>query len=213
MRAGIVALGVAALAGVAQAGPQFAALDFVSVSPASGASVFVNGEGSSVVGLTGDLGPFFPGAFSVTFGLTFDSFSVSGDGVMSMLSFQPSNLNGALQVTNAEISAQLYNGAEHVSSLTSSGQAAAGARGNGSFDVYTLAQAFSRDGAAPFEFIGDHGSIQVTIDFLWSGVGPNDTLRLDVLEGSEIAYLAFIPSPGTVAVMGLSALGVMRRRR
>lgn len=213
MRAGIVALGVAAWAGVAQASPQFAAIDFVSVSPASGASVVVNGEGSSVVGLTGDLGPFFPGAFSVTFGLTFDSFSVSGDGVMSMLSFQPSNLNGTLQVTDAEISAQLFNGAEHVSTLTSAGQVAAGARGNGAFDVYSIAQAFTRDGAAPFEYIGDHGSIQVTVDFLWSGVGPNDTLRLEVLEGSEIAYLAFIPSPGTVAAVGLGALSVLRRRR
>ena len=202
-----------AAAGTATAGPQFAALDFVSVNPVSGSSITPTGEGSSTVGLTGDLGPFFPGVFSVSFGLTFDSFSVNGDGVAALLSFQPTFASGQLAVTSVTIAANLFDGADPVSTMSAPGEVANGSSLDQAFDVLGVAHSFSRSGAGAFEYIGDHGTIQVTLEFAWTGAQNGHTLGLELVDGSEVSYLAFIPAPGVATVMALGGVVGLRRRR
>lgn len=202
-----------AATGTATAGPQFAALDFGSVNPVSGSSITPTGEGSSTVGLTGGLGPFFPGVFSVSFGLTFESFSVNGDGVAALLSFQPTFASGQLSVTSVSIAAQLFDGSDPVSLVTAQGEVASGSSLDQSFDVLGVAHSFSRSGANAFEYIGDHGTIQVTLEFAWSGAQNGHTLGLELLDGSEVSYLAFVPAPGVATVMALGGGLCLRRRR
>jgi hypothetical protein len=213
MRAAISVAVLCAVSGSAMAGPQFAALDFGSVTPASVASVVATGEGSNAVALSGNLGPFFGGAFSVSFAFSFESHSVSGDGVAALMWFQPTFSSGQLSVTNVDLTANLFDGATHVSTLSVPGQVAQSASITSAFEVLAVAQSFERNGAAPFEFIGDRGTIQVTLDLVWSGAAGGQSLALELLEGSQVEYLTYIPTPSAALVMAMGAgLGLRRRR-
>ena len=79
--------------------------------------------------------------------------------------------------------------------------------------MLAVAQSFERNGAAPFEFIGDRGTIQVTLDLVWSGASNGHTLGLELLEGSQVEYLTYIPTPGVATVMAMAAGFGLRRRR
>ena len=203
---------VCAISGTAMGAP-FASLSFDSVTPASVSNIVASGEGTQSVGLAGDIGPFFPGVFSVTFGLSFSSFSVPGDGVAAFLSILPDHDTGSLAVTDFTLGASLFDGAQHISSLSTQGNVSASFASQGAFDLVGIAHAFDKGGAGPFQFIGDHGSIQVTIDFLWTGASEFDTLRLNFGEGSAIEYLSFVPAPGIASTLALATLALGARRR
>lgn len=203
---------VCAISGTAWGAP-FAALSLGSVSPASASNVIASGEGTQSVGLAGDLGPFFPGAFTVTVGLTFTSFSVPGDGVAAFLTLIPDYDAGNLSVTGFTLGANLFDGAQHVSALSAQGDISTSFANQGAFDLTGIAHSFDKSGAAPFQFIGDHGSIQVTIDFLWTGASEFDTLRLNIGEGSAVEYLSFVPAPGVASALAIGGLALGARRR
>ncbi len=213
MRLAMIVAMVGAASGTAMASPQFAAVSLGSVTPASAASILASGEGTRNVGLVGELGPFSPGQFTVMVSLSFESFSVPGDGVAATFSMLPSFGSGSLALSSFQIGATLYDGADMVSSLAAQGQASQGASSGDAFDLVAIATSFDREGAAPFEYIGDHGNIQLAMTFQWSGASSTDSLWLEVLPGSEVAYLTFIPAPGTAGVLALGALVGVRRRR
>jgi hypothetical protein len=195
------------------AGPQFAALDFGSVTPASAASIVASGEGTNSVGLVGNLGPFVPGVFSVSFSFSFESHSVTGDGVAALMTFQPTFASGQLSVVGMDLTANLFDGATHVSTLSATGDVATGAALGQPFQVLSVAHSFAREGASAFQYIGDRGTILVELDLAWTGAQPGHTLGLELLEGSQVEYLTYIPTPSAALVMAMGAgLGLRRRR-
>ncbi len=210
MRAIICAAALSAITGTATAS-QYASLYLDSVTPASINSLSTTGDGTERLGISGDLGPFFPGPFTVTLGLTFESFTIAGDGVGAFFTILPDFAQGQLALTSFTLEADLFDGGEHVSSLEMIGDYG-NSRSGGGFDVVGIASPFHKDGVTGY--IGDHGTIQLTMNFVWTGAPDSDMLNLNIAEGSEINYMASLyPTPGAGAAFGIGAVMAMRRRR
>lgn len=216
MRLAIGAVAVGLAAAGAHADARFASLHMDSVSCNVAESVGVSGEGGSSIGLSGSVGPVPGGApriFSLTFDLSFDSFSVPGDGFTSFVSLQPTFGSGTLAVTDFSMVSDLFAGATPVSHVDGIATTPVALGVGSSTTVTNFAFAYDTPGAPGFSFIGDNGTLTATIDFSWTGSSAGDTLSIDVLPGSSISYSFFIPSPGGGCVLALGALGLIRRRR
>jgi len=192
-------------------GAQFAALSLGSVTPASIQSVTATGEGTERMAISGDIGPFFAGAFTVSIAASFESYSVAGDGIAAFLTILPEYERGQLALTGFVLEADLFDDGDHVSSLEMHGDFGNSRSGPG-FDVVGIASPFNKEGVSGY--IGNHGTILLTMNFLWVGAGDFDTLRLTVADGSEIDYMAnLFPTPGPGAVLGVGAMMAAGRRR
>ena len=216
VRVAIGAASVGLMAICAHADARFASLHLDSIACDVPESVNVSREGTSSLGFSGSVGPVSGGApatFSLTLDLSFDSFSVPGDGFVSFLSFHPSFASGALQVTDFSVSTELFAGATLVSHLDGIGGTPAPLAPDSSTTIANFASFFDAPGAPGFGFIGDNGTLTAQVNFSWTGSSPGDALTLEVLPDSEITYAFFIPSPAPASVAVLSVVPLVRRRR
>lgn len=214
-----LAIGMAAICTLtvgAHASARYAAIHAPTVASDVAETLSFSGAGTSSVGVSGGLGPVGGGApmlFSITIDLSFESFSVPGDGFVSFLSLHPSFATGDLEVTGFSLTSDLYAGASAVSHLSGVGSAPMVLAAGGTTTLSNFAFAYDVPGAPAFGFIGDNGTLSATVEFEWTGSSAGDELVIDVMPGSEFRYAFAIPTPGGAFVMGLGVLGLVRRGR